>query len=191
MEESRSNLYSLTPPEPPLPVALAFLRHARFRLQADYLAKIAQALEPLTDDQIWWRPNAASNSLGNLLLHLAGNVRQWLIAGVGGVPDRRTRAAEFAAAGTLGKQVLLAQLTDTVAEADAVLAKLAEQLALVPTEATLQRVIVPQGFPQTLLDAVFHVVEHFSYHTGQIVFMAKQISGVKMQFYNEQVLNQD
>jgi uncharacterized damage-inducible protein DinB len=192
MTKKLGKLYSLEPPAFPLPTALALLRQARFRLQADYLAKITQALEPLNDEQLWWRPNEASNSLGNLLLHLAGNVRQWLIAGVGGQPDVRTRAAEFEAAGTFDKATLLARLTVTVAEADAVLASLAEQLATAQTDdAPLQRIILPQGFPQTVLDAVFHVVEHFSYHTGQIVYLAKQLSGAPTQFYDEQALNRE
>ena len=184
-----SKLYSLEPPEPPLPAALAFLRQARFRLQSDYLAKITAALESLDEEQLWWRPNAASNSIGNLLLHLSGNVRQWIVAGVGGAPDVRTRAAEFAAQQTLGKQALLVQLTETLAEADAVLASLLAEAG--QSDAPLQRVCVPQGFPQTVLDAVFHVVEHFSYHTGQIVYLAKQLSGEQTQFYDERVLNRE
>lgn len=192
MTTNWNKLYSLKPPEPPLPATLAFVRHARFRLQSDYLAKITQAVELLTAEQIWWRPNVASNSIGNLLLHLAGNVRQWLIAGVGGVPYARTRAAEFTAADVLDKQALLAQLTSTIAEADAVLEALARQLANASGEdAPLQRLIAPQGFPQTVLDAIFHVVEHFSYHAGQIVFLTKQVSGVELQFYDEQALNRD
>lgn len=182
-----SKLYSLEAPEPPLPAALAFLRQARFRLQADYLAKLTQALEDLNEEQLWWRPNEASNSIGNLLLHLAGNARQWIVSGVGGAPDVRTRAAEFAAQQTLDKQALLEQLTATLAEVDAVLADLAAQAE--SSDAALQRVCLPQGFPQTVLDAVFHVVEHFSYHTGQIVYLAKQLSGARTQFYDERALN--
>ena len=188
MSELRK-LYTLEPPESPLPAALAFLRHACFRLQADYLPKITQALERLDDEQVWWRANEASNSIGNLLLHLSGNVRQWLIAGVGGAPDVRTRAAEFAAQQTLDRQTLLAQLTETLDEADAVLASLTTQVG--QSDVPLQRVCVPQGFPQTVLDAIFHVVEHFSYHAGQIVYLAKQLSGERTQFYDERALNRE
>lgn len=191
MTENWNRLYSLAPPETPMLVSLAFVRHARFRLQADYLVKIGQALEPLTDEQIWWRPNAASNSIGNLLLHLAGNLRQWLVAGVGGKPDVRTRAAEFVAAGTLSKEVLLMHLTESLAEAEGILDELGQQVLAADSEVSLQRVIAPQGFPQTVLDAVFHVVEHFSYHTGQIVFIAKQLGGADLPFYDEQALNQE
>jgi uncharacterized damage-inducible protein DinB len=190
MSEIRQ-LYTLEPPERPLPAALAFLRHARFRLQSDYLVKITRALDRLDDVQIWWRPNEASNSIGNLLLHLSGNVRQWIVAGVSAAPDVRTRAAEFTAQQTLNKQALLAQLTETLAEVDAVLAGLIAQIEMEQSDAPLQRVCVPQGFPQTVLDAVFHVVEHFSYHTGQIVYLAKQLSGEGTQFYDERVLNRE
>jgi uncharacterized damage-inducible protein DinB len=188
MSEIRK-LYSLEPPEPPLSAALAFLRQARFRLQADYLAKITAALAGLDEAQIWWRPNAVSNSIGNLLLHLAGNARQWIIAGVGGAPDVRARAAEFAAQQTLDRQALLAQLTETLAEVDAVLAQL--EIQAVQSDEPLQRVCAPQGFPQTVLDAVFHVVEHFSYHTGQVVYLAKQLSSEPTQFYDEGALNRE
>lgn len=190
MSES-SKLYTLEPPEPPLPASLAFLRQARFRLQADYLVKITQSLARLDEEQIWWRPNAASNSIGNLLLHLAGNVRQWMMAGVDGAPDARARAAEFATQQTLDKPALLVRLTETLAEADAVLASLTAQTEAEQSDMPLQRVCVPQGFPQTVLDAVFHVVEHFSYHTGQIVYLAKQLSGERTQFYDERVLNRE
>ena len=95
MKKTRSS-FLLEPPEQPLPASQAFLRQARFRLKEDYPVKIAGALAELTDAQIWWRPNEASNSIGNLILHLCGNIRQWMIAGVGGATDQRDRDSEFA-----------------------------------------------------------------------------------------------
>lgn len=184
-------LYSLEPPAAPLPAAQAFLRHARFRLREDYLVKLKLALAALNDEQIWWRPNDASNCIGNLLLHLCGNARQWVIAGVGGATDVRTRAAEFAAQGTLDKQSLLALLENTLAEVDGVLAQVEGEVIATGSDAALQRLVVPQGFPQTVLDTIFHVVEHFSYHTGQIVYLTKQASGKPTQFYDERALNQN
>src|SRR5262249_59034912 len=80
-----------------------FLRHARFRLLEDYFVKIAAAIDALDDEQVWRRPNEPSNSVGNLLLHLSGNVRQWIISGVGGAEDRRDRASGFAARGSVSK----------------------------------------------------------------------------------------
>lgn len=182
-------LYSLAPPAKPLAASHAFLRHARFRLRADYLTKIERALAELTDAQVWWRPNAGSNSIGNLMLHLAGNVGQWMV-GVRGAPDQRVRAAEFSATDTLSKAALLAQLTETVESAERVLDGLAAALAN-GDEGELERLIEPQGFPQTVFDAIFHVVEHFSYHTGQIVLLAKHLNSATAPFYDEHKLNQD
>src|SRR5262245_25661164 len=103
----RRKAFLLEPPERPLPAAQMFLRHARFRLLDDYFVKIAEAIDALDDEQVWRRPNESSNSIGNLLLHLSGNVRQWIISGVGGAEDTRDRASEFAARGTAPKGELI------------------------------------------------------------------------------------
>lgn len=181
--------FLLEPPEQVLSAALAFLRHTRFRLREDYLVKIAAALSELTDEQVWWRPNEASNSIGNLILHLAGNVRQWIIAGIGGEPNVRDRASEFAERRQIGKDALLELLTATLDEVDAALAKLEDDVVAAQSDAPLQRECMPQGFAQTVLDAVFHVVEHFSYHTGQIVFIAKWKAADQVRLYDDQQLN--
>jgi len=181
--------FLLEPPEQVLSAALAFLRHTRFRLREDYLVKIAAALSELTDEQVWWRPNEASNSAGNLILHLSGNVRQWIIAGVGGQPNVRDRASEFAERRQIGKDALLELLTATLDEVDAALAKLEDDVVAAQSDAPLQRECMPQGFAQTVLDAVFHVVEHFSYHTGQIVFIAKWKAADQVRLYDDQQLN--
>ena len=181
--------FLLEPPEQSLTASLAFLRHARFRLREDYLVKISAAINVLTDEQIWWRPNEESNSAGNLILHLAGNVRQWIIAGVGGAPNTRDRASEFAERRHIRKDELLDLLRATLDEVDAVLAALETEIAAAHSDAPLQRECVPQGFAQTVLDAVFHVVEHFSYHTGQIVFLAKCHAGESLRLYDDRQLN--
>src|SRR5438876_11140845 len=74
----------------------AFLAQSREYLTGHYLPKIGAAIGRLAEADLWWRPNEASNSIGNLMLHLAGNIRQWIVSGVGGAPDERDRAAEFA-----------------------------------------------------------------------------------------------
>ena len=181
--------FLLEPPEQVLSAALAFLRHARFRLREDYLVKITAALSELTEEQVWWRPNEAGNSAGNLILHLSGNVRQWIIAGIGGEPNVRDRASEFAERRQIGKDALLELLTATLNEVDAALAKLEDDVVAAQSDAPLQRECVPQGFAQTVLDAVFHVVEHFSYHTGQIVFIAKWKAADQVRLYDDQQLN--
>jgi uncharacterized damage-inducible protein DinB len=188
MKETRKS-FSLEPPAQPLPSSLAFLRQARFRLVEDYLVKINLALDELDDEQIWRRPNESSNSIGNLILHLSGNVRQWIIAGVGGAPDARDRAREFAERRQIGKRELLDLLNKTLDEAAAVLAKVESECIATRSDAPLQRLCRPQAFEATVLDAIFHVVEHFSYHTGQIVFIAKWLAEGQIRFYDDRQLN--
>ncbi|MBS1787592.1 MAG: DUF1572 family protein [Acidobacteria bacterium] len=187
MKEAQRS-FLLETPVTPLPAAQAFLRHARFRLTEDYAVKISAACSELADEQLWWRSNEASNSIGNLILHLFGNVRQWMIAGVGGEIDARDRNSEFAERRRIGKQELLALLTVTLSEVDAVLSNLEAEI-VANHDAPLQRLIVPQGFAQTVLDSIFHVVEHFSYHTGQIVFIAKLLAGERIRFYDDRQLD--
>jgi uncharacterized damage-inducible protein DinB len=157
-----------------------FIDTCRYYLSAEYLPKIRRCLETLSEEDVWWRPNSSSNSVGNLVLHLAGNVRQWIVSGVGGVPDVRERAEEFAADGQTegaewGRPRLLEHLTATLAEVDRTLA------ALSPSE--LLRHTVIQGQDVTVLEGVFHAVEHFSTHTGQIIYITKIRSGADLGFY--------
>jgi uncharacterized damage-inducible protein DinB len=142
-----------------------FLDASRAYLLDEYLPKIRIAVAPLNEDDIWWRPVEGSNSIGNLLLHIDGNARQWLIAGVGGRTDQRDRDAEFAAREGRTKDALLEQLTATFRDIDAVLAALGTE--------GLDEVRVIQGHRTTIFAAIYHVVEHVSMHTGQIIQLAK------------------
>jgi uncharacterized damage-inducible protein DinB len=153
-----------------------FLAEARFHLNEQYLPWLRACLEKLSEQDVWWRPNAKSNSAGNLILHLCGNIRQWVIHGVAGAEDVRQRSAEFAEQGPIPKAELLARLEAALAEVDEVLRRVtAEELAQA-------RQI--QGFDQTVLSAIFHVVEHFSYHTGQIIYLTKMRTGEDLKFWN-------
>jgi uncharacterized damage-inducible protein DinB len=181
--------FLIEPPELPLPASLMFLRHARFQLLEDYFVKIALAIDALDDEQIWRRPNESSNSVGNLLLHLSGNVRQWVISGVGGAEDTRDRASEFATRGSTHKTELIYLVKATLDEANAVLAKIEGECAAANSDTPLQRVCRPQAYEVTVLDAIFHVVEHFSYHTGQIIFAAKWLAEGRVSFYDDRRLN--
>ena len=116
-------------------------------------------LEKLNDEQIWLRAGDNSNAVGNLCLHLAGNVRQWIMHGVAGQPDLRHRDEEFAARGQVSKAELWQRLNETVQEACAIL----EQM---PAE-DLTRVIRPQNCDLTRLEGLYHVVEHFAQHTAR------------------------
>jgi len=158
-------------------VAAAFLAQSRRYLAFEYPNKIQRCLDVLPADAIWRRDDDASNSIGNLLLHLSGNIRQWIVSGVGGAPDARQRSAEFDARSGDDATALMARLLDTVREADAVLASLdARRL-------TERRTI--QGRDVKVLDAVYHVVEHFSMHTGQIILLAKRFAPGRVQFYED------
>lgn len=154
----------------------AFLAEARRHLREDYLPKIERCLERLTDEQVWWRASERSNSVGNLLLHLEGNLRQWVVCGAGGAEDARVRDREFAERRLVARAELLGSLRATVEEAADALARL-DPAALLET----RRV---QGLDMTLLTAVFHAVEHFSMHTGQIILLTKLLADEDLAFYN-------
>jgi uncharacterized damage-inducible protein DinB len=155
--------------------ASAFLDESRRYFLADYLPKIERCLERLTDAQVWWRANEESNSVGNLLLHLEGNARQWIVCGVGRAPGERDRDREFDERDGLSRERLLSALRTTLEEVDGVLARL-------DPYALLERRHI-QGLDVTVLAAVFHVVEHFSMHTGQIILLTKQLSSDDLAFY--------
>ena len=153
----------------------AFLDYSLAKLIDESWARMRSTVESLTDEQIWWRPNEASNSIGNLLLHLNGNVRQWLVTSFNRHADARQRPAEFAERDHLPARALLERLGVTLDEAAATLARLtADDLA-----ATLN----VQGNSVSGLEAIYHVVEHFSLHYGQIVYIAKQLRGEDLGFY--------
>jgi uncharacterized damage-inducible protein DinB len=159
-------------------LAERFIERTRYYLGVEYPAKIRAALLAMPADRVWWRPNEHSNSAGNLVLHLCGNVRQWIVSGVGGQADARLRDLEFATRDGVPLAELLAHLERTLSEVDAVLA------ALPPGDLDASREI--QGRTTSVFSAIYHVVEHFSTHTGQIVWIAKMWSGEGgVRFYDD------
>jgi uncharacterized damage-inducible protein DinB len=155
-----------------------FLEFSAKRIRAAH-ERIQACLEKLDDEQIWLRTGDNANACGNLCLHLAGNVRQWIQHGVGGQPDLRNRDAEFAARGGggqgMGKAELTAQLRSTVEEACALIDAL--------PDASLTEIRHIQNHTVTVLEAIFTVVEHFSLHTGQIIFLTKAVTGEDLGFF--------
>ncbi len=141
-----------------------------------HLAQIVRCAGLLSPAELWQRPNAHANSVGNLLLHLTGNVRQWIVAAIGGEPFTRDRPAEFAARGPLPTEETVGPLEDTVRCACDIIAGL-DASAL-----NVRRVI--QGYDVSTLVAVLHVVEHFSFHTGQIVHLTKAMKDVDLSIYD-------
>ena len=135
---------------------------------------VVTCLDALNEAQIWARANENSNAVGNLVLHLAGNVRQWLITGVGGAADIRQRDLEFAAR-HLGRDELRHILVSTIQEAISLLRDL-------PLERLTEAMEI-QGFRLTVLEAIYHVVEHFSGHAFQIILLTKTYSDQPFDFY--------
>jgi uncharacterized damage-inducible protein DinB len=150
-------------------ISRAFLTKSRSLLVAEYLPHIESCLARLTDEDVWWRANEASNSIGNLLLHLRGNVTQWIVDGVGGRTHERKRQQEFDERSRIPKGDLLAGLRAAVVEADEVLARLDPE--------TLMSGRRIQNYDVTVLEAVYHVVEHFGMHTGQVILLTKARTG--------------
>ena len=158
------------------PISRAFVDCAVNFLLGDYLPKIERCLERLTDDQIWWRPNEESNSIGNLILHLCGNARQWIVSGVGSQPSDRDRDAEFERRDPIARDELLTLLRSTLTDVEQTLRTLDPSTVLEP------RTI--QGHDVDILEAIFHLTEHFSMHTGQIIMLTKMLTAMDLRFYD-------
>jgi len=158
-------------------VTTLFLDFSRSKLLGQYWPRLRACVEPLTESQVWWRPNPASNGIGNLILHLNGNLRQWMVASFNRSEDARNRPAEFSAAGSIPASALLDRLAETMQEATAVLSRL--------TEADLLARYKIQGYHVSGLDAVYQVVEHFGLHYGQILYIAKSLTGEDLGLYRE------
>ena len=154
-----------------------FLAFSRAKLLDQFWPRLRTCVESLSDDQIWWRPNDASNGIGNLVLHLNGNVTQWLVASFDRREDRRDRPAEFAAEDGISRNELLEKLGHTVELAGKVLERL--------TEADLLASYEIQGYHVTGLEAVYQVVEHFGLHYGQIAYITKMLRDRDLGFYRE------
>jgi uncharacterized damage-inducible protein DinB len=154
-----------------------FLDRSRHYLAVEYPAKIRRCLDALPSDAVWRRDDEQSNSIGNLLLHLAGNVRQWIVSSVGGAADSRCRSGEFEARDGADVETLFAALRRTLDEADAVIA------TLTPEQLLERRTI--QGREVSVLEAVYHVVEHFALHTGQIILLTKRHAPGRIHFYED------
>lgn len=154
-----------------------FLEFSQHKLLEQYWPRLRACVESLSDEQVWWRPNESSNSIGNLVLHLDGNVGQWLVASFNRLEDRRDRPAEFNAQGGISAAALLAKLGTTMEQASEVLSRLTEADLLAPFDI--------QGYHVTGLDAVYQVVEHFGLHYGQILYIAKTLRSEDLGFYRD------
>jgi uncharacterized damage-inducible protein DinB len=128
-------------------------------------AQIKACIEELDEEQLWWRPNESSNSVGNLVLHLSGSMRHYVARGLGGVSYERNRPAEFSERGPLPKQKLIAVFEETVSQVSKVLESLDTARLLDATD--------EPSYNPTVFDLLFNVAVHVATHTGQIVFITK------------------
>lgn len=150
------------------------------RIFEESIPRIKKCLDLITEAEVWQRPNENSNSIGNLILHLCGNVRQWLIAGLGKQQDVRERDKEFEERGPLPKGTLVQKLTELETDVRKVLANLSADV--------LTTVHAVQCYEETGVSIITHVIEHFSYHTGQITFYVKALKDVDTGYYAGQDL---
>jgi hypothetical protein len=141
---------------------------------AEGMRKIEHCVGQLSDEQVWWRPRSEMNSIANLMLHLSGNLRQWIISGVGGEKDVRNRPMEFADRSQRPKGEVLEILQKNVAEADAALAKLTAEDLVSP-----RRI---QGYDVTVMMAIAHTIPHFRGHVQEIIHMTREQLGETYRF---------
>jgi uncharacterized damage-inducible protein DinB len=159
----------------------ALRREFHRRVVEESVPRIKKCLSLLSEEEVWFRPNENLNSVGNLILHLCGNARQWVLSGIGGQPDQRERDVEFEQEGGYSK-IELSLMLDELAYA------LSNVLNHLDAE-TLLEVRHVQAFQENVLAMLVHVIEHFSYHTGQIAFLTKSLKNVDTAFYGNIDLN--
>ncbi len=162
------------------PFAKEFVEQSISRLNEN-TPRILKCLEQLSEVEVWYRPNENSNSIGNLILHLCGNIRQYAISSLGYMPDGRIRELEFSTKEGYTKAELIEKLTQTVDDAVKTIGN--------STESNLLQPRLVQGFNLTGIGIIIHVTEHYSYHTGQITYYTKMVKDRDLGFYANVDLN--
>lgn len=157
-----------------------FIEQSVSRLQEN-TPKIKKCLDELTEEEIWKRPNPSSNSIGNIIIHLCGNITQYILSSLGNVEDKRERDKEFSMQGGLNKKELFGRLSTTVHQATSIIHN-------IDSNDMLRKRSV-QGFELSAIGIIIHVVEHYSYHTGQIIFWTKLLKDKDLGFYANINLN--
>lgn len=153
-----------------------FIAEIKRRLFEENIPRLKKCVAALSDEQIWYRPNNSSNSVGNLVLHLEGNVRQWVVAGLAKNPDVRERQKEFAEKGPVPKEKMLEDMDRLMQEVDAILNKICSE--------DLLEIRNVQGYQESGLSILVHITEHFSYHVGQMTYIAKMLLDTDMGYYD-------
>lgn len=158
-------------------ITVALKAEFKRRVQDESLVRICNCLERLDDQQIWWRPNEESNSVGNLVLHLCGNIRQYIHTGIGRLDDLRERNEEFSSRGGYTRHELKQMITRVVEEAVGIVQDVRSEV--------LTEIRPVQVFEESVLSMIVHVIEHSSYHTGQIAWITKSRLNAPLGFYSD------
>jgi len=152
-----------------------FIKNALYRIDESTRMNTI-SLEELSEEEVWKRPNESLNSVGNLILHLCGNITQYVISSLGESEDKRERDIEFSTESGFTKKELLEKLTETL--------DIAKRVIFDANIEQLLKVRSVQGFSFSGIGVVLHAVEHYSYHTGQIAFWTKQLKNKDLGFYD-------
>lgn len=152
------------------------IKETRRRLIEEGVSRVIKCLGMLSEEEIWYRPNEQSNSVGNLVLHLCGNVRQYVVSGIGATPDARQRQREFDEQGPLPTEDLISDLHKLTEEVEQVLSQIQPQQLVEARKV--------QGFDETVISILIHVTEHFSYHVGQISYFVKAKQNRDLGYYD-------
>ena len=158
-----------------------FISEIHRRLIGEGQERILKCLDLLSEEEVWFRPNPQSNSVGNLVLHLCGNVTQWLFSTMAEEADRRHRQAEFAEQGPIAKEILKDKVVALMNKADILLKTLRED--------QLSQTYSVQGYRENGIAILIHITEHFSYHVGQITYFVKAHKNIDTGYYAGQDLN--
>jgi len=159
-----------------------FIEQALFRLFEESLPRLLSCVDEVSDEQLWYRPNDNSNSIGNLVLHLTGNVNQWINTGLGGDQDNRDRQSEFDERGSSKpRKVMIEELSMVMDRAREVLTELSSD--------ELLSIHTVQGYKESGISIVMHVVEHFSYHVGQATYIVKSVKNIDTAYYSGEDLD--
>ncbi len=160
---------------------ILFISEIKRRLIGECQMRTLECLDLLSDEEIWYRPNVHSNSVGNLVLHLCGNVTQWLFSTMGGEEDHRIRQWEFDERGPIGKEILKKKIIDLMVKAEKIINSL--------STGQLETFYPVQGFRESGIAILIHITEHFSYHVGQMTYYVKAKKDLDVGYYAGQDLD--
>lgn len=150
-------------------------------MKAESLSRVEKCFSFLSEEDVWLRPNKSSNSMANIVIHLNGNIRQYIISGLGNTKDTRNRTMEFSIREGFSKAELLHVFEATIEEACKVVMDLKSEQLIKTYEI--------QGFDMTGISVLLHVIEHCSYHVGQITYFTKMIKDIDTGYYSDLDLN--